>query len=120
MEFTRTVDCNDELGDWDRPEVLVVEIDAALAKRIRELAAEVKRLGVSTVTLVDNHANWYSGDWDEDASVDGVYPSPGEGFSGLDCETLVVRGEDCWWEAYLKGASVKASCESILISELPE
>lgn len=120
MIFTRKVSCTGG-GDFggDGPEVLSVEVGPELIDRIRELAVEVERLGVYAIELFDSHAYWYEADWEKtDHENDDAPPVAGDEFTSLDCETLHVSNDDFWWEAWLKGADIRVSCEPISISEL--
>lgn len=128
MKFTRKVNCPDEFAG-DIPDVMVVEIDEAMAARIMMLAAEVKRLEVSVIQEFDYHAEWYYAKVDEDgdllneegnkAEIYDHYYAPGKEFTGgLECQMLNVGDDDFWWSANLKGSSVLISCENTMVAEL--
>ena len=115
MKFIQDVHCSDEFCDH-APDILVVEIHPERAQWIRDMAAEVRRLGAYAIGFFDYSPTWYERDWDQETDA----PVPGEEFTGLDLNTLHVSDDDFWWEANLKGSSVSVQSEPILISELPE
>lgn len=118
-EFTREVHCSDQY-DSLHPEVMVVEVGGALAKRIKMLAAEVKRLEVYATEESNYAARWYYRDWNREWSQeDPEKLVVGDEFEErLDFEVLRVSGDYFWWEGYLHGSSVHVVGDQIAVSEL--